>query len=222
MKGCVASAIIAILAITGAMPAQTPKAKALTAIGGISAENGEFAYVGNRVTAYSDKDIFLWQGANGKPDLVTARGGAIPFEVRETGLVNVTGNVSSALAHEFQLCDSFDQISRWIDEDIRAALPSDAKVKAREELIDGRILVAFSKPGTDHYLLMLSLFENAPNNHYKLVGTETVSEYGDYCGMQVLTAMTWAVLVDEPGGSSDFSAVYFFAIQPKKTSTKNR
>lgn len=222
MKDSVASAIIAILTIAGAMPAQTPKAKVLTAIGGISAENGEFAFIGNRVTAHSDKDIFLWQGASGKRDLVTAGGGAIPFEVRETGLVNATGNVSSALAHEFQLCDSFDQISRWIDDDIRAALPADAKVKAREELIDGRVLVAFSKPGADHYLLMLSLFESAPNNHYKLVGTETASDYGEYCGMQVLTARIWAMLVDEPDGSSDFSAVYFFAIPPKETPSNHR
>jgi len=222
MKGSVASAIIAILTITGATPAQTPKAKQLTAIGGISAENGEFAFIGNRVTAYSDKDIFIWQGTNSGRELVTAGGGAIPFEIRETGLVNVTGNVSSALAHEFQLCDSFDQISRWIDDDIRAALPAGLKVKAREELIDGRVLVAYSKPGADHYLLMLSLFESAANNRYALVGAETASEYGDYCGMQALTKGIRAVLVDAPGGSSDFSAVYFFAIQPKKKAANHR
>lgn len=222
MNGSIASAIIAFLAITGTTSAQTPKAKALTTIGGISAENGEFALVGNRVTAYSDKDIFLWQGANGKPGLVTAGGGSLTFEVRESGLVNVTGNVSSASAHEFELCDSFDQISRPVDDDIRTALPAGAKVKAREEMIDGRVLVAYSKPGIDHYLLMLSLFESAPNNHHKLVGTETASDYGEYCGMQVLTATTWAMLVDEPSGSSDFSAVYFFAIQPKKNAANHR
>jgi len=222
MKGSVASAVIAILAIACAAPAQTSKAKVLTAIGGISAENGEFSFIGDRVTAFSDRDISVWRGADGKREFVTADGGAIAFEVRETGLVNVTGNVSSASAHEFQLCDSFDQIARWIDDDIRAALPADAKVKAREELVDERILVAYSKPGTDHYVLMLSLFERAPNNRYTLVGTETASQYGEYCGMQVLTAKIWAMLVDEPAGSSDSSAVYFFAIQPKKNFTNHR
>jgi hypothetical protein len=222
MKGCVAKALLAILTITGAMPAQAPRDKTLTAIGGISAENGEFAFIGNRVTAHSDRDIFLWRGANGKRDLITAGGGAATFEVRETGIANVSGNVSSASAHEFQLCDSFDQISRSIDNDIRAVLPADAKVKTSAELINGRILVAYSKPGTDHYLLMLSLFESAPNNRYTLVGTEAVSDYGDYCGMQVLTATTWAMLVDEPGGSSDFSSVYFFAIQLRENPTNHR
>lgn len=222
MKGSVVYAILAILVTAGTTPAQTPKAKALTAIGGISAENGEFSFIGNRVTAFSDRDISVWRGTHGKWELVTAGGGAIPFEIRETGLANVTGNVSSALAHEFQLCDSFDQISISVDDEIRAILPADAKVKAIEELVDGRILVAFSKPEAKHHLLMLSLFESDPNNHYKLVGTETASVHGDYCGMQVLTRRIWAMLVDEPSGSSDFSAIYFFAIQPKKNAANPR
>ena len=225
MKCSIAIIIIAILAIPIAAPAQITQAtqsKALTAIGGISAENGEFSFEGNQVTAFSDKDISFWQGANGKREFVATVGGAFPVEVRSSQLVNIRANVSSTAAHEFPLCDSSDQISRWIESDIRDALPKDSKIKTRAEFIDGRGLVAYSKPGTDHYLLMLSLFESTPENHYRLVATESVTEFGEYCGMLVLSSTVSAVLVDEPGGSSDSNAVYFFAIQPKKAVAKSR
>ncbi len=219
MKALIASLSIGVLGLSCIVQAQTA-AKALTVIGGISAENGEFSFVGSQVTAFSDKDIAYWHGADGKRDFVATEGGAFPVDVRSSGLVNIKAAVSSAAAHEFPLCDSFDQISRWIDDDIRNALPKDAKIKSRTEFVDGSVLVAYSKPGTDHYLLLLSLFESPAANHYKLVATEAVTEYGEYCGVLMLTSNISAVLVDEPAGSSDFSAVYFFSIQPKKPATK--
>jgi hypothetical protein len=47
-----------------------------------------------------------------------------------------------------------------------------------------------------------------------------VSEYGFYCGKQVVTTDIRAILVDEPAGSSDYSAVYFFAIKGLTSGTK--
>jgi len=166
MKALIAGLSIGVLGLSCIVQAQTA-AKALTVIGGISAENGEFSFIGSQVTAFSDKDIAYWQGADGKRDFVATVGGVFPVAVRTSGLVNIRANVSTAAAHEFPLCDSFDQISRWIDDDILDVLPKDAKIKSRTEFVDGSVLVAYSKPGTGHYILLLSLFESPAENHYK-------------------------------------------------------
>ena len=156
MKALIAGLSIGVLGLSCIVQAQTA-AKALTVIGGISAENGEFSFIGSQVTAFSDKDIAYWQGADGKRDFVATVGGVFPVAVRTSGLVNIRANVSTAAAHEFPLCDSFDQISRWIDDDILDVLPKDAKIKSRTEFVDGSVLVAYSKPGTGHYLSLIHI-----------------------------------------------------------------
>jgi hypothetical protein len=65
--------------------------------------------------------------------------------------------VPAAVAHEFQFCDSLDQVSISVEDGIRALLPKGAKVKSTEKLLDGRVLIAYSTPGDEHYKLALSL-----------------------------------------------------------------
>lgn len=214
------SAFLAALLVALAASARSQVPTDLVKLGGISAEHGEFAFRNNLVTAYSDRDIFAEIGSNNKRDLLTSEGGSVSFELKNDTMRAVTGTARAAVAHEFQFCDPSDQVSIPVADSIKAILPKDAKVKSSEELLDGRTLVAFSVPGNGFYKIFLSLLKGASGNRHVLVGNFEVSEYGFYCGEQVLTTDARAILVDEPAGSSDYSAVYFFAIKGLTSETK--
>lgn len=208
---------LAVILVSGA---QIPQAGQLIKIGGIAAENGEFAFRNNVVTAYSDGDIGVIYGTGDKRSDIEAAGKSVSYEVSDQSLKRVPYDAPIALAHEFQFCDSFDQVSRPVDAAFRAVLPKDAKVKAVENYGDGRTLAIYSVPGADHYRIDFSLIEGTSGNRYSVIGSVPVSEYGDYCGMQAMTREIRAVLVDEPAGGSDFSVVYLFAVRGRKAPGK--
>jgi hypothetical protein len=212
--------LAAAFVIIAVSRAQTPAASQLVKVGGIAAENGGFAFLNNLITAYSDGNIRVIQGAGDKWSDVQIAGKSVSYEVKNLSMKRVSDNVPIAVAHEFQFCDSFDQVSHPVDAAFRAVLPKDAKVKAVEDYGDGRTLAIYSAPGTDHYLIDFSLIESTPSNRYSMISTVPVSAYGDYCGMQAITREIRAVFVDEPSGSSDYSAVYLFAVQARKAPGK--
>lgn len=208
---------IAALAIIAALSAQTREARELIKIGGIAAENGEFAFLKNLITAYSGGNIRFIQGEGEKWNYAQIAGKSASFEVKNLSMRMVSYSVPIGMAHEFQFCDSFDQVSRPADAAFRAVLPKGAKLKAEEDYADGRTLVIYSVPGEDHYRLDLSLIESTAGKRYSVLGTVSVTKYGDYCGMQAITREIRAVMVDEPAGSSNYSAVYLVAIRARKT-----
>src|ERR1035437_7954766 len=115
MKSWAFGAFITTLILVMVSVAHKPAANQLIRIGGIAAENGEFAFSNNRITAYSHRDICVTKGVSDKCSLLTATGEPVSFEVNAQSMRKVTDNVPIAVAHEFQLCDSFDQVSRPID-----------------------------------------------------------------------------------------------------------
>jgi len=187
---------------------------------GIAAENGEFAFLNDLITAYSGGNIRFVQGAGEKWNYVQIAGKSASFEVKNLSMRSVSDNVPIGIAHEFSFCDSFDQVSRPVDSAFRAVLPKGAKVKAEEDYGDGQTLVIYTVPVADHYLIDFTLIESTAGKGYSVVGTVPVSEYGDYCGMQAVTREIRAVMVDEPAGSSDYSAVYLFAVRTRKAPEK--
>ena len=214
------AALVATVATIVASIAQTPKASRLVKIGGIAAENGEFAFLNDLITAYSGGNIRFVQGAGEKWNYVQIAGKSASFEVKNLSMRSVSDNVPIGIAHEFSFCDSFDQVSRPVDSAFRAVLPKGAKVKAEEDYGDGQTLVIYTVPVADHYLIDFTLIESTAGKGYSVVGTVPVSEYGDYCGMQAVTREIRAVMVDEPAGSSDYSAVYLFAVRTRKAPEK--
>jgi len=220
MRKAFFKALAVAFVITVVSKAQTPGASQLLRVGGIAAENGGFAFLNNLITAYSAGNIRVIQGTGERWSDVQIAGKSVSYELKDLSMKRVPDNVPIAVAHEFQFCDSFDQVSRPVDAAFRAVLPQDAKVKAVEDYGDGLTLAIYSVPSRDHYLIDFSLIESTASNRYSVISTVPVSEYGDYCGIQAITREMRAILVDEPSGSSDYSAVYLFAIQARKVSGK--
>ena len=153
--GLIAFLTALLIALAAGARSQVPGD--LVKLGEISAENGEFAFRSNLVTAYSDRDIFAEVGSNTRRDLLTSGGGSVSFEFKNGTMRKATDTVADAVAHEFQFCDPLDQVSIPVEDSIRAILPKGAKVKDSETLLDGRVLVAYSVPGGEFYRIFLSL-----------------------------------------------------------------
>lgn len=220
MRRLLAFTLMSALFTAMAGRSQAPKSNDLMKLGGIAAENGEIAILNTLVTAYSSRNIRASAGKLVTFNIVGNDGRPVSYEIKTTGMQRVKDTVPAAVAHEFQLCDSLDQISMPIENGIRALLPKGAKIKSTEKLLDGRILLAYSEPSDEHYRLVLSLVDGTADIGHTTVGEEIISGYGDYCGMQSITKDIRAVLVNEPSGSSDFSAAYFFALRKKETAAK--
>jgi hypothetical protein len=211
--------VLLIMVTAAFASSQKPASNSLVRVGGISAENGEFAMQDALITAYTDQTIGVEFGPNPKRQFL-GHSGSASFEVKGESMQRVQNHIPVTLAHEFQLCDSFNQIDRSnVDTTIVSALPKNAKVKSTEDLIDGRILVVYTVPDNSNdsligYKIMVSLLKADPAQGYSVVGSDTVTSYGFYCGIQALTKNLRTILVNEPAGSSDFSAVYIYALKP--------
>ena len=213
--------VIAFAVVTmAASVAQAPVGNQVVRIGGVAAEDSEFAFSDNTVTAYSDGNIRNIQGDGDRWKIDAITGKSISYTVKTQSMKVVSGTTPLLHAHEFQFCDQFDQVSRPVDAALRAVLPKDAKVKEEEDYGDGRTLVVYTVPGEDHYWIELSVIDSTKGGGYSLVGKAPATEDGFYCGVQAMTREIRAVLVDEPAGSSNYSAVYFFVIRPRQASRK--
>ncbi|MGB0065655.1 MAG: hypothetical protein WBP85_14530 [Terracidiphilus sp.] len=221
MKTLAVAALFVVLLAAWTLGAQTPKPNELVRIGSISAENGDFSILDNLITAYSDRDISVEYGTGDKRDFLTTEGGAVSFRVKGEIMQSAAENAPEGAAESFAFCDADDQVSIPVEGAIRAMLPKGAKVKETEDLDDGRLLIAYSTPGIEHYKLFLALLKGKPGTRYRVVGSGFVSEYGFYCGQLAITKNIRAVLVNEPSGSSDSSSVYLFAIKEENPAKDN-
>ncbi|MGO8757853.1 MAG: hypothetical protein ACLQG3_06985 [Terracidiphilus sp.] len=205
-------AALSILLFVTCATSQKPASNGLVRLGGISAENGEFALSDELITAYSDGDVWVESGA-GQRELLQYKGGPVSFEIQNGTLGRAQQNPPLTLAHEFQFCDRLDQVSLSYEKGIVAVLPEGAKVKSTEDLIDGRTFVVYTVPGREHYAIMVALLRADRAQIYALLESDEVTTFGDYCGKQAMAQGIRAILVDEPAGSSDSSTVYFFALK---------
>src|ERR1700721_3511882 len=112
MRKAFFKALAVAFVITVVSKAQTPGASQLLGVGGIAAENGGFAFLNNLITAYSAGNIRVIQGTGERWSDVQIAGKSVSYELKDLSMKRVPDNVPIAVAHEFQFCDSFDQVSR--------------------------------------------------------------------------------------------------------------
>jgi hypothetical protein len=208
------AALIATLASLFAT-AQAPTPTRLLRIGGIAGESGIFASSDDQVTMYSNGDIYTWSGAGSKRQLIVVSG-SISLMVKGETLQRSQTKIPLALAHDFQLCDAFDQIdiSRSIDKGISSILPKYAKIKSAETLGNGLTFVVYATAdSTATYPIRAAMIEGDAIHGYAIVGIDSVSSDGNYCGVQTIGRNYRAILVNEPAGSSDASAVYLYLLK---------
>lgn len=208
--------ILLIIIAAAFANSQAPASSNLVRVGGISAENGVFGLQDRLITAYTDQTISVEFGSDSKRQFLHHSGSA-SFEVKGESMQWVQNNIPLTLAHEFQFCDSLNQvdISMRVDKEILLILPKNAKIKSTEDLSDNRTLVVYAEPDSRViYKISMALVQGKLAQKYTMIGNDTVSSYGNFCGTQALTQNLRAILVDEPAGSSDFSAIYIYAIKP--------
>jgi hypothetical protein len=207
--------LLVLLFCMSAMP-QNPGESRLTKVGGIAGEAGMFASSNRLITIHSDGSIRAQFGANGKWQVID-HSGPVSFELKGDAMRKSQDSVPLAVAHDFGFCDALNQvdISSTIDKGLRSTLPKNARVKATESIRDKLTLLVYAS-GSDsvRYPLRLALVQNDGEHKYSVVGEDSISTDGNYCGMQSLVGGYRVILVDEPAGSSDFSAAYVYMLRP--------
>jgi hypothetical protein len=140
----------------------------------------------------------------------------VSLRVRGETLQRTQTKIPLALAHDFQFCDAFDQIdiSRSVDKGILSILPKDAKIKSAETLGNRLTFVVYATSNSPvAYPIRVAMFEGDATHGFAVVGTDSVSSDGNYCGVQTIGRNYRAILVNEPAGSSDSSAVYLYLLK---------
>ncbi len=207
--------IALIVALLSSATAQSTAPQRLVRIGGIAGEIGLLAFADGRISVYADKTIRIQFAPNPKWKILDHSGSA-SFEVSGESLRRTKDTLSLAVAKDFQFCDPLNQvdISSTVDKSVSLVLPANSKIKSKEDLRDDLTLVVYSAPnGKVRYDVQVALLQGTSEKQ-AIVGVGTVSSDGNYCGTESLGGSYRAILIDEPRGSSDFSAAYIYEIRP--------
>jgi len=211
------SSLLVILICTALGWAQAaPSTNQLLKIGSVAGEAGIFASLNSLITVYSEGSIRAQFGDSPKWQPVD-HSGPVSFEIKDEHLRRSQDNVPLAVAHEFDFCDALNQvnISTTVDKAIVLLLPKGSKIKAAEEINERLSLIVYSSASEPvRYDIHVALFKKSSAHSYSIIGTDTISTNGSYCGMRSFGEQYRAIFVDEPAGSSDFSAAYFYELRP--------
>ena len=180
---------------------------------GLAGENGIVAFRGDTISIFSDKNIHL-QNVNGDGWKMQEKiSGAVSLQIKTLQWKRVEQNLDVSAAYGPALCDPLNQV------DIAStlgrlplALPKGAKVKAIRKF-GGLAIAVYSISGsTVTYDVRLALLQLTTSGDYLLIKSDIATEAGTYCGMQETDSHHIFLLADEPSGSSDFLAVYVYAV----------
>jgi hypothetical protein len=208
--------VLLVILTTALARSQAPVSTRVARLGGIAGETGMVASLNRLVTVYSDNTIRVQSGTDLKWKIVE-HSGPVSFEVKDEEMKRTQDNVPLAVAHDFSFCDALNQvdISRTVDRGILSILPKGALIKATERLSDNVTLVVYAESDSPvRYGIRVAMFQSKLAHKYSIVGEDTVTIDGNYCGMQSLGGNYRLILVDEPAGSSDFSAAFVYALRP--------
>lgn len=209
--------LVVILALVFCVPAvpQNSPASHLAKVGAVAGEAGMFASLNRLITMHSDKSVRAQYGTTGKWQFIE-HSGPVSFELKGNSMVRSQDSVPLAVAHDFELCDALNQvdISSTTDKGLVSVLPKGARIKATESVSEKLTLVVYA--ATDNpvkYAVHLALVQNDEDHKFSKVADDTVSVDGNYCGLQALVGGYRVILLDEPAGSSDFSAAYVYRLK---------
>jgi len=176
---------------------------------------------GDTITMFSNKSISLENPTSGKRDWPRKISDAVSMRIKGPEWERVKKNLPLSAAYSPTLCDPFNQLDITISDKLRAVLPQGAKIKLVRDESQGLKNLAFAVystmngvgPAPPHYDVRVALLKSASTGDYALLGTDLASDYGMFCGIvQGADADHWYILMDEPSGSSDYLAVYVYAI----------
>jgi len=201
---------IVVSVFLAAQPVQ-PHLKRLV---GIAAEDGVVAIDGNMVSVFSVGNIRVQDAEQLQWKLAHKKGGAVSFRAEGTGWYEQRSALPISTAHSFAFCDPLNQVDLGsVNENLRSALPAEARVKSLIRVRSDLNLVVYSvSRKTVSYDVRVGLVQSKVAGGYSLVVDDLATDSGNFCGVQQGEEGLVFVFVDEPAGSSDFSAVYAYTI----------
>jgi hypothetical protein len=179
---------------------------------GLAAENGTVAIQKDVISIFSQGNIRLegpsgWTVQRQNAGVISLRISGLSWERENNGL-------NPSMAHGPLLCDPLNQINIASTlGPLPLALPDGARVKSVLEFPNFSIVVYAISASTVRYDVRIALLQHIGVDHYVLVKAETPSENGTFCGIQNLGQNHFLLFADEPSGSSDFLALYLYAVK---------
>jgi hypothetical protein len=209
--------VLLIVAISTTLVAQATQTR-IQKIVGIAAEDGIVALDGDKLSVYSNANIRIQDSTSLQWKLEEKKSGAVSVKVDGTRWKELLNPLPISTAYGFALCDPLNQIDvRTTDNRVRSALPAGAKIKSLVHARDSLSLVVYSMSNnTVRYDVRIGVMQNEATGGYSLINDDLATDAGIFCGVQQGNGDLFFVFADEPSGSSDFSAVYVYAVVSKE------
>jgi hypothetical protein len=180
---------------------------------GLAGENGIAALQGDTISMFSEGNIWLEDPNGNGGRLEVKNSGAVSLRIRGTEWKRAESNLDISAAYGPAFCDPLNQvdIASTLGK-LPLALPKGARVKLAQAS-HGLTLVVYSiSASTVRYDIRIALLQPTNSGNYLLIKADTVTEAGSVCGLQAVGGDRYVVLTDEPSGSSDFLALYVYAV----------
>jgi hypothetical protein len=202
-----------LVAVSSALAAQATQTR-LQKLVGIAAEDGIVALDGNKLSVFSTANIRIQDPTSLQWKLAEKKSGAVSVGVDGTRWQELPSPLPISTAYSFAFCDPLNQVDvRASNNRIRSVLPAGAKVKSLVRVSDDLSLVVYStSTNTVRYDVRVGVVQNRASNGYSLINDDLATDAGNFCGVQQANGDVFLVFADEPSGSSDFSAVYIYAL----------
>lgn len=213
MNRLVGGFLVGLVLATGA-GAQPDKPR-LQRIVKLSAEHGMVAFRSDTVSVFSPGTISLQDGRGGLVEYPDKKNNAVTVRIESGGWKRVAANLDLQSAFDPPLCDPLNQIDVGPQHsEVRAALPSGAKIKDVQMFDGGLLVVVFSTSLLAvEYDVRVALLRTTSPTTAEVLDMDTATEWGNYCGMLVVAKKRFAVLADQPAASSDYLAVYVYDVR---------
>lgn len=205
--------LMLLVAVSSALAAQATQTR-LQKLVGIAAEDGIVALDGNKLSVFSRANIQIQDPTSLQWKLAEKKSGAVSVGVDGTRWQELPSPLPISTAYGFAFCDPLNQVDvRASDNRIRSVLPAGAKVKSLVRVSDDLSLVVYStSTNTVRYDVRVGVVQNRVSSGYSLINDDLATDAGNFCGVQQGNGDVFLVFADEPSGSSDFSAVYIYAL----------
>lgn len=208
----IGACLVVVLGLTSCLMGQA-SGPHLKRILGLSAESGAIALSGRTLSAFSAGDIWIQDPANLRWKLASAESGVWTVSVTRSGWRVLGRALPLSFAHGFAFCDRLNQVDVRSTSAAASAVPPGARVKAVTHLASGMDLVVYSESGEPvRYDIRVGLVQEAAPGRFSLLQDDLSTRSGSFCGVESGGGGVFFVFADEPTGSSDYSAVYAYAV----------
>lgn len=205
--------LAALLSVSVSVFAQEASRPDLHLVIGLTGENGIVALQDGTVSMFSDKNIGIVSANDRKIKFVDNTTGVVSLGFNDSHWEQAKTHLNLAAASEPGMCDRLNQINlASVNKAISTALPKGARIKAVKKW-DKFVYVIYSISNIPiKYDIQIALMKLTKEGRFTVINSDTVTKFGAFCGVRDAGSNNLFLLVDQPTGSSDYLAVYVYAI----------